>query len=141
MVMPQNPHDLYNFGLFPRTEMPSSPVYKVLVHLNEPGSPRLYVEERPGGYLSAALSNTESTAGRTTKTDVRTLIEKQWVVIDPSIRQVGRMKVYMLSNAGREIIAQYDAYQYIDNIFLPSHVPKILARFRKKAGAPDPATR
>lgn len=133
--MPKGPFSIEKLGLRSAWQLPTESLYKVLCHLNEPGSPRLYVGER-GGVTRASLSNSEHEPGWHTRCSIHEAIDKKWVILDQeeTRKLSGRLKVYRISARGQETIAQYRARRYFYDVFLPQEVPKLIDIERKKAG-------
>jgi hypothetical protein len=98
------------------SQLPTSPQLLVLEHLNLPGDPRLYISRGSRReILNKELTNSEGIAGKHVRCDIESFFHgamsdgwKPWIELDHE-KNPGRetsLKIYRITNAGREAIAQ-----------------------------------
>lgn len=118
-------------GLWYPHDLPSPSAVRVLRHLLQKGSPRLFVLEKDGR-MSASVTNSDTRPGFATRIDIWRLIRDHWIEVDKEWdgRRASNVRVYRIAENGIEAIAQFNTrkrYQR-EHIQLAKH---ILAQSRK----------
>ncbi|MEK7181527.1 MAG: hypothetical protein AAB708_00175 [Patescibacteria group bacterium] len=139
-TMPNPTKHLNDLGLWPKSELPTQDVRKVLIHLTQPGNPRLYVESVGKWSFRSSLSNSEHTPGWPTMIGSQDVIRRGLVELDPELigSTLRTIRAYRISDKGREALAQMEAYEVLAKL-INKEVPKILERQRRIFGAKPPA--
>ncbi len=131
-------------GLWDPHALPTKPQYELLLHLAQEGDPRLFVQWTKGGFIDqvSATNSAHSSYGNggIVRCDVARFFpfsRAAWVEPDKEATATygsRSLKVYRLSLAGREAIAQYNARKRfrVESIALAK---RILAEARLATGA------
>ncbi|HEX8591344.1 MAG TPA: hypothetical protein VF696_01145 [Candidatus Paceibacterota bacterium] len=133
--MPRPTFTLSQLGLWGTWELPTEPAVRVLTHLMQPGEPRLFVQVTGEGRWRGSVTNSEDTAGWSTKIDSYRYIQEGLLEVDPELTATCARSItaYRITQKGREAVVQFHAHrEYRD--MLRREVPKLIEEQRRKYG-------